>query len=170
MMAARKSRSKTGTWNGMLSADAVLDTVRAELRGFREDLGDLRQDFRDMKQEVGDLKQEVGDLKQEVGDLKQDVGDLKQEVGGLKQDVAGLKEGFVELKEEVGELRRDMTAGFERVDRELLGVKADIGRLQVAVLGNTREIQELRVVVERKVDRDEVEGVVERVVARSLGR
>lgn len=87
-----------------------------------------------------------------------DVHGLKQDVHGLKQDVRLLKQDVHGLRHDVDSLRHDMEAGFEQVDRRF-------DRLEAAVLEHTREPHELRVAVDRKLDRDEVDGVVDRVLA-----
>ena len=38
--------------------------------------------------------------------------------------------------------------------------------MKIAVLDHSRELKEIRVGLEKKVDRDEAEGIVQRVIAR----
>jgi hypothetical protein len=63
-----------------------------------------------------------------------------------------------------------VTSGFERVDREL-------GLVKAVVIDHSRDLREIRdsatrleAAMEKKVDRDEVEAIVERVVARPRAR
>ncbi len=55
---------------------------------------------------------------------------------------------------------------FEQVDRRFERIEHDVGLVKTAVLEHARELKEIRVGLERKVDRDAVEAIVERVVAR----
>jgi hypothetical protein len=97
-------------------------------------------------------------------------GDFKvfgEALGGLRQQVT----------EEIGGLRQQMTDGFERVDRELgelkrdLGeVKVDLGLVKSAVTTHTRELREIRSALGNKVERGEVEAIVEHAVARVAQR
>jgi hypothetical protein len=77
-------------------------------------------------------------------------------------------------------LREQMHAGFDRVDRRFEEVDQDIALLKHAVLelkaqgqDHGRQLEGLRTEVRdlaaKKVDRDEVESIVERVVARTAG-
>ena len=59
---------------------------------------------------------------------------------------------------------------FEQVDQRFERVDRELGLVKAAVLENSREIRQLRGAVEaldaKKADRDEVEGIVERVLVR----
>jgi chromosome segregation ATPase len=99
--------------------------------------------FSVMRQDIGELRQDVAEIRSDVAVLKQDVGVLKQDVGVLKQDVGVLKQDVAVLKE-------DMT-----------GVKD-------AALKHTRELSALRTSLATKVDREDVEPMVERVIARHV--
>jgi hypothetical protein len=75
--------------------------------------------------------------------------------------------------EALGGLRQQMTDGFERVDREFGEVKRDLGEVKVdlglvksAVTTHTRELREIRSALGNKVERGEVEAIVEHAVAR----
>ena len=63
----------------------------------------------------------------------------------------------------------DVDRRFEQVDRRFEQVDRDLGLVKAAILDHGRELKELRGAVETlaatKVDRDEVAGIVERVVA-----
>jgi hypothetical protein len=57
--------------------------------------------------------------------------------------------------------------GFQKeVDTRLGRVEHDIVLLKDVVVENTRELKHLRVAVDKKVDRDEVEAIVEGVLRR----
>jgi hypothetical protein len=69
-------------------------------------------------------------------------------------------------------LREQMTAGFEemnrrfeQVDHRFDHIEQDLGLVKIAVLDHSRELKEIRVALDKKVDGDEVEAVVQRVVA-----
>jgi hypothetical protein len=97
-------------------------------------------------------------------------GDFKvfgEALGGFRQ----------QMTEELGGLRQQMTDGFERVDRELGEVKRDLGEMKVdlglvksAVTTHTRELREIRSALGNKVERGEVEAIVEHAVARIAQR
>src|ERR1700729_633712 len=55
---------------------------------------------------------------------------------------------------------------FSAVDSRFDAVDARVDRVKVAVLENNRELKELRGAVSRLVDRDEVEAIVARALAR----
>ena len=57
-------------------------------------------------------------------------------------------------------------ARFDQVDAHFDRVDNDIGLLKSAVVENTRELGRIGTALDRKVDRDEVEALVERVVRR----
>ena len=71
------------------------------------------------------------------------------------------------VNDKVDRLDGDVASGFERVDREL-------GLVKAVVIDHSRELREIRgrleAAMERKVDWDEVEAVVERVLARPRAR
>ncbi len=88
-------------------------------------------------------------------------------LGGLRQ----------QMTEELGGLRQQVTDGFERVDRELgdvkrdlAEVKVDLGLVKSAVTTHTRELREIRGALGNKVERGEVEAIVEHAVARVAQR
>ncbi len=55
---------------------------------------------------------------------------------------------------------------FDRVEHDIAEIRQDVGLVKIAVLDHSRELKEIRVALEKKVDRDEVEGIVQRVIAR----
>jgi hypothetical protein len=62
--------------------------------------------------------------------------------------------------------REEVDARFDKVDGRLDRVEHDVVLLKDAVVENTRELKHLRTAVDKKVDRDEVESIVEGVLRR----
>jgi len=120
------------------------------------------------------------------------------DAGAFVVVVETLRGDFKVFGEALSGLRAEVHSGFERVDRELASVRAemrgefasvraelaevksdlaevkvdlaevkvDLGLVKTAVLQHGRELREIR---DRKVDRDEVEGIVRGVLARTGG-
>lgn len=87
--------------------------------------------------------------------------------------LADVKAEVHDVRVDVRNLRAETQAGFERVDRgiadvkrEIADVKVDLGLVKSAVLEHGRELRDIR---DRKVGRDEVEGIVQGVLARTGG-
>ena len=103
-------------------------------------------------------------------------------VFGLALD--GLRQQVQASGEELGGLRQQVTDGFAAVDRRLervehdLGevkldlaeVRVDLGLVKSAATTHSRELKEIRSVLGNKVERGEVEAIVEHVVARVAER
>ena len=77
--------------------------------------------------------------------------------------------GFAEVNHRFEQVDRR----FERVEHNITEIRQDItdvrqhvGLVKIAVLDHSRELKEIRVGLEKKVDRDEAEGIVQRVIAR----
>ena len=146
-MAGRKKSSPVPPSDGAHAFAVVVEQLRGDFKVFGEALGGLRQQ----------VTEEIGALRQQV----------TGEIGTLRQQVT----------EEIGTLRQQMTDGFERVDREFgevrreLGdMKVDLGLVKSAVTTHTRELREIRGALGNKVERGEVEAIVEHAVARVAGR
>ena len=82
-------------------------------------------------------------------------------------------EGLQGLGERLQGLGERMDARFDAVDRRFEGielrlgrVEEDIGLVKSSVLDHSRELKEVRMALEKKVDRDEVEAIVERIATR----
>jgi predicted nucleic acid-binding Zn-ribbon protein len=129
--------------------------------------------------------------KKPVAPAAGDAGAFAVVVETLRGDFRVFGEALTGLRGEVADLRGEVHAGFERVDRELTSVRADmsevkhdlsevkhelsevkhdlsevkheLGLVKSAVLEHGRELREIR---DRKVDREEVEGIVQGVVSR----
>jgi hypothetical protein len=121
-----------------------------DARAFAVVVEQLRGDFKVFGEALDGLRQQVS-----------------EELGGLRQ----------EFRQELGGLRQQMTDGFERVDLELGEVKRDLGEMKVdlglvksAVTTHTRELREIRSALGNKVERGEVEAIVEHAVTRIAQR
>jgi len=77
----------------------------------------------------------------EVRVMRQDIGELRHDIAEIRSDVGVVKRGVAVLKE-------------------------DMSRVKDAALQHARELGALRTSVGTKVDRDEVEPMVRRIVAR----
>ncbi len=56
---------------------------------------------------------------------------------------------------------------FDGLEQRFDGVEGDIGRLQAASDAHGRQLKDIQHALEKKVDREEVEVIVEQVVART---
>jgi hypothetical protein len=63
-------------------------------------------------------------------------------------------------------IRETMDARFDAVEARADRTDGELALVKVAVLENNRELKELRGAVSRLVDRDEVEAIVARALAR----
>jgi chromosome segregation ATPase len=98
----------------------------------------------------------------------------------LRSQFAVFGEALTALREQVASGFAETQRRFEQVDREIgdvnheLGhVKREVGLVKAAVLEHSRELKDLRGAmarveekVDRKVDREEVEGILLHVLAR----
>jgi gas vesicle protein len=84
----------------------------------------------------------------------------------LRQEMsAGFEEvnrRFERVEHEITEIREDIT----EIRQDITEIRQDVGLVKIAVLDHSRELKEIRVTLDKKVDRDQVEGIVQRVVAR----
>jgi hypothetical protein len=87
--------------------------------------------------------------------------------------VEQLRGDFRVFGEALGALRADMNQRFDQVDerfhqvdQRLERVECDVSLLKTATTDNGRELKAIRATLDRKVDRDAIEGIVERVGAR----
>jgi hypothetical protein len=80
------------------------------------------------------------------------LGALSGDVAVMKGDIAVMKGDIVEMKGDIAVMKGD-----------IVEMKGDIALLKIAVLDINRELK-------KKVDRDEVEGIVEHVLAPAAGR
>jgi archaellum component FlaC len=120
----------------------------------------LRGDFKVFGEALGGLRQQV----------TEEIGGLRGEIGGLRQQMT---DGFERVDRELGEVRRDLgevKRDLCEVKRDLGEVKVDLGLVKSAVTTHTRELREIRGTLGNKVERGEVEAIVEHAVARVAGR
>jgi ribosomal protein L29 len=112
------------------------------------------------------------------------VQELRGEFKVFGGALSGLRGEMTELRGEMTELRQQVTGGFERVEHELgevkrdlaevkvdlAEVKVDLGLVKSAATTHSRELKEMRSALGNKVERGEVEAIVEHVVARIAGQ
>ena len=164
----KRAREKTSTTPrpprvGVREFTVVLEDVRSQFKVFGEGLQGLDE-------KVTRLDEKVTRIDERVTRLDENVTRIDERVTRLDENVTRIDERVARVDENVTRIDREMSAGFERVDREL-------GLVKAVVLDHSRELREIRSAVkrvedavEKKVDRDEVEPIVERVVARARTR
>ena len=108
------------------------------------------------------------------GDFKVFGEALAGQAAAIQSLRAEMRDGFAsvraEFHHELVDVRTDLTevrTGLAEVRTDLADVKVELGLVKSAVLEHGRELREIR---DRKVDRDEVEGIVQGVLARAGGR
>ncbi len=111
-------------------------------RAFAVVVEQLRGDFRVFGEALGGLTEKVDGLSARVDGLSERVDGLSERVDGLSERVDGLE---------------------AKMDRRFDSLEVDVGLMKAAILAQGRELT-------KKVDRDEVEGIVERAVARAVMR
>ncbi len=118
-------------------------------RAFAVVVEQLRGEFKVFGEALGGLRQEMNDrferVEHELGEVKRDVGEVKRNLGEVKRDVG-------------------------EVQRELGEVKVDLALVKSAATTHTRELREIRSALGNKVERGEVETIVEHTVARVAQR
>jgi hypothetical protein len=85
------------------------------------------------------------------------------------EDLQVVREQMTRGFEEVNRGLEQVDRRFDRVDEDLVRVKDAIGEQGRQLKDVHAQLRDLRAAVDRKVDRDEVEGIVERAVARAVG-
>jgi archaellum component FlaC len=152
-MGARKKSSTKATSDEARGFAVVVETMHAELKVFGEALGGLRTQmtdgFEEMHRRFAEVDRRFDRVDQRFAEVDRRFDRVDQRFAGVDQRLDG------------------MDQRFDRVER-------DLGLVKVAVLAHGRELRELRSTVTdlaaTKVNRDEVETIVERVVARSGAR
>jgi hypothetical protein len=98
-----------------------------------------------------------------LGGLREHVQIVGEELGGLRQQMtdglAAVDRRFARVEHELGEVKRDLAE-----------VKVDLGLVKSAATTHSRELMEIRRALGNKVERGEVEAIVEHVVARIAER
>jgi archaellum component FlaC len=149
MMAGRKKASPVPPPDGARAFAVVVEQLRGDFKVFGEALGGLRQQMNDRFERV---EHELGEVKRDLGGVKHDLGEVKRDLGAVKRDL--------------GEVKRDLG----EVQRELGEVKVDLGLVKSAATTHTRELREIRSALGNKVERGEVEAIVEHAVERIAQR
>jgi uncharacterized protein (DUF3084 family) len=90
-------------------------------------------------------------------------------LGTVREELGAFRHEFDVFRQEVGAFRQEFDAFRQEVGQRFDGVEGDLGRVKDAIGEHGRQLRDLRAAVDRKVDRDEVEGLVERAVARAVG-
>jgi len=98
------------------------------------------------------------------------LGGLREQVQVFGEELGGLHQQVKVFGEELGGLRQQVTDGFERVEHELGEMRVDLALVKSAATTHSRELREIRSALGNKVERGEVEAIVEHVVARIAQR
>ncbi len=112
------------------------------------------------------VEQMRGDFKvfgEALGGLRQQVTQVTEELGGLRQH---MNDGFAAVDRRFEQVDRR----FERVEHDLGEMRIDLGLVKSAATTHSRELREIRAALGNKVERGEVEAIVEHVVARIAER
>jgi archaellum component FlaC len=91
-------------------------------------------------------------------------------LGGLRQE---MNHRFERVEHELGEVKRGLSEvkrDVGEVQRELGEVKVDLALVKSAATTHTRELREIRSALGNKIERGEVETIVEHTVARIAQR
>lgn len=78
---------------------------------------------------------------------------------------AKMDAGFARVDEQFARVDEQ----FARVDEQFARVDEQLAYVRQGLLDHNKEFQEIRSALDKKVDRDEVEAIVERAVARAMG-
>ncbi len=141
----------------------VVEQLRGEFKVFGEALGGLRQQMTDGFERVD---REIGEVKRDLVEVKRDLVEVKRDLVEVKRDLVEVKSDLVEVKRDLVEVNRDLV----EVKRDLGEVKVDLGLVKAAVTTHTRELREIRGALGNKVERGEVEAIVEHAVAQIAQR
>ncbi|MGH7440789.1 MAG: hypothetical protein ACRENE_34295 [Polyangiaceae bacterium] len=79
----------------------------------------------------------------------------------MQADFRGFGESLQSFRERADANFQQIDVRFQQVDARFDGVERDIALLKDASLETARELRSLRLIVEKKVDRDEVQALVE---------
>ena len=102
---------------------------------------------------LSDFAEEV---RSQLGEARKDFHSRLENLGEQ------MKQGFDRVDQRFDEIDRR----FDKVDRRFDGVEGDIRRLQAASREHGRQLEDIQQTLRKKVDREEVEGIVEQVLAR----
>jgi hypothetical protein len=87
---------------------------------------------------------------------QQDGNAFVRVVEGLRADFRELLTRFVGVEDRLNGVEGGLITLRDDVNRRFDGIEMDIGRLQSAVLAQGHQLREIRTVVDRKADRNEV--------------
>ena len=151
-MAGRKKDPCVPPRDGERAFAVVVEQLRGDFKVFGEALGGLREDLGEVKRDLGEVKRDLGEVKLDLEEVKRDLGEVKRDLEEVKLDLGEVKRDLGEVKVDLGE------------------VKVDLGLVKAAVTTHTRELREVRGALGNKVERGEVEAIVEHAVARIAER
>jgi hypothetical protein len=107
---------------------------------------------------------ELAIVLREVRGLGDRMSGVERRLAGIDARLDGVDARLGAVQHRMNGFEDKMEAGFERIDLQLAELKAElkigIGRVQKAILEHNQQLK-------KKVDREEVEGIVERAIART---
>jgi chromosome segregation ATPase len=159
MVAARRKKPVAPAAVDAGAFVVVLESLRGDFKVFGEALADVKAEVHDVRVEVHNLRAETQAGFERVD---RELAGVKHEIAGMKHEIADVKHEIADVKVELADVKVDLAG----VKVDLAGVKVDLGLVKSAVLEHGRELREIR---DRKVGRDEVEGIVQGVLARAGG-
>ena len=176
-MTGRKKGPSAPAPDGARAFTVVLEQLRGEFKVFGEALDGVRQQMNDRFETVDRrfdavdrrferVEHDLGEVKRELGEVKRDLGEVKGELGEVKRDLGEVKRDLGEVKRDLGVVKTDLG----EVQSDLADVKVDLGLVKSAATTHSRELREIRGALGNKVERGEVEAIVEHVVARIAAR
>lgn len=144
-MAGRKVKSPKTSSSETHAFVVVLEEMRAHFKVFGEDQQLLREQMSAGFEEVN--------RRFEAVDRRFD---------RVENDITEMRHDIVEIRHDIAEVRGDIAD----IRGDIADIRHDVGRVKTVVLEHSRELKENRVSLDKKVDRDEVEGIAQGVVAR----
>ena len=90
-------------------------------------------------------------------------------IEALRGEFKAFGQGLASLNDKIDATTARFETRFDRIDARFDRVEHELGLMKSAVLEHGRQLKEIRVTLDKKVDRDDVEAIVERVVARAAG-
>jgi chromosome segregation ATPase len=148
-MADRKKGLPTPPPDGERAFAVVVEQLRGEFKVFGEALGGLRQQ---MTERFVAVEQQLGAMRVDLAAMRADLDEVKADLDQVKVDLNEVKVDLNEVKVDLSE------------------VKVDLGLVKSAATTHSRELRDLRRALGNKVERGEVETIVEHVVARNAER
>ena len=165
-MAGRRNKETKTTSVDARAFTVVLEEIRAQNKVFGEGLQLLRQQ---MDAGFGQVDARFDRVDGRLDRVEGRLDGVEGRLDGVEGRLDGVEGRLVGVEGRlVGvEGRLDGVEGrLVGVDGRLGRIENDVGLVKIAVMEHARELKEIRVALEKKVDRDEVEGIVLRVVGR----